>query len=71
MTVHSPSFWGTQAGLIVGCLLHGLPARIIGISADGNITYTVLQGTIAVSFTGMGVRHGDGRRLQRTGCGRR
>jgi C-terminal processing protease CtpA/Prc len=35
--------------------------------ADGNITYTVLPGGISVGFTGMGVRHGDGRQLQRMG----
>ncbi len=35
--------------------------------ADGNITYTFLPGNIAVSFSGMGVVHGDGRQLQRKG----
>lgn len=32
--VHATSSGGTQAGLIVGCALVGLPARVIGISAD-------------------------------------
>jgi 1-aminocyclopropane-1-carboxylate deaminase/D-cysteine desulfhydrase-like pyridoxal-dependent ACC family enzyme len=32
--VHSTSSGGTQAGLIAGCALFGLKARIIGISAD-------------------------------------
>jgi len=35
--------------------------------ANGNITYAVVPGNIVLRFTGMGVRHGDGRRLQRTG----
>jgi len=32
--VHSTSSGGTQAGLIAGCALFGLKARVIGISAD-------------------------------------
>lgn len=32
--VHSTSSGGTQAGLVAGCILHDLPARVIGISAD-------------------------------------
>ena len=32
--VHASSSGGTQAGLTVGCALHGLPTRVIGISAD-------------------------------------
>lgn len=32
--VHSSSSGGTQAGLIAGCALFGLKARVIGISAD-------------------------------------
>jgi 1-aminocyclopropane-1-carboxylate deaminase/D-cysteine desulfhydrase-like pyridoxal-dependent ACC family enzyme len=32
--VASTSSGGTQAGLIAGCALHGLPTRVIGISAD-------------------------------------
>ena len=32
--VHASSSGGTQAGLTAGCALHGLPTRVIGISAD-------------------------------------
>jgi D-cysteine desulfhydrase family pyridoxal phosphate-dependent enzyme len=32
--VHSTSSGGTQAGLVAGCRLLGLPTRVIGISAD-------------------------------------
>ena len=32
--VHSTSSGGTQAGLIAGAALLGLPTRIIGVSAD-------------------------------------
>ena len=32
--VHSTSSGGTQAGLVAGCALFGMPARVIGISAD-------------------------------------
>jgi D-cysteine desulfhydrase family pyridoxal phosphate-dependent enzyme len=32
--VLSTSSGGTQAGVVAGCALHGLPARVIGISAD-------------------------------------
>jgi 1-aminocyclopropane-1-carboxylate deaminase/D-cysteine desulfhydrase-like pyridoxal-dependent ACC family enzyme len=32
--VHSTSSGGTQAGLVAGCTLHGLPTRVLGISAD-------------------------------------
>jgi 1-aminocyclopropane-1-carboxylate deaminase/D-cysteine desulfhydrase-like pyridoxal-dependent ACC family enzyme len=32
--VHASSSGGTQAGLIAGCALLGLPARVIGVSAD-------------------------------------
>jgi C-terminal processing protease CtpA/Prc len=35
--------------------------------ANGNVTYMVLPGGIIVRFTGLGVRHGDGRQLQRIG----
>ena len=42
--VHSTSSGGTQAGLAAGCALHGLPTRVLGISADdpaGSIRDTV------------------------------
>jgi len=32
--VHSSSSGGTQAGLVAGCLIAGLPTRVIGVSAD-------------------------------------
>lgn len=32
--VHATSSGGTQAGLVAGCALHGLPTRVIGVSAD-------------------------------------
>ena len=32
--VHATSSGGTQAGLVAGCMLAGLPTRVIGISAD-------------------------------------
>jgi 1-aminocyclopropane-1-carboxylate deaminase/D-cysteine desulfhydrase-like pyridoxal-dependent ACC family enzyme len=32
--VHSTSSGGTQAGLVAGCILHGLDTRVVGISAD-------------------------------------
>jgi D-cysteine desulfhydrase family pyridoxal phosphate-dependent enzyme len=32
--VHSTSSGGTQAGLVAGCALNGMPTRVIGISAD-------------------------------------
>jgi 1-aminocyclopropane-1-carboxylate deaminase/D-cysteine desulfhydrase-like pyridoxal-dependent ACC family enzyme len=32
--VHSTSSGGTQAGLVAGCRLAGIPTRVIGISAD-------------------------------------
>ncbi len=35
--------------------------------ANGNITYAVVPGNIVIRFTGMSVRHGDGRQLQRMG----
>ena len=32
--VHATSSGGTQAGIVAGCALHGLSARVIGVSAD-------------------------------------
>jgi 1-aminocyclopropane-1-carboxylate deaminase/D-cysteine desulfhydrase-like pyridoxal-dependent ACC family enzyme len=32
--IHPASSGGTQAGIVAGCALHGLGARVIGISAD-------------------------------------
>jgi 1-aminocyclopropane-1-carboxylate deaminase/D-cysteine desulfhydrase-like pyridoxal-dependent ACC family enzyme len=36
--VHSTSSGGTQAGLVAGCRLLGLPTRLVGISADDSAT---------------------------------
>jgi len=50
--VHATSSGGTQAGLVAGCALHGLPTRVLGISADdpaGSIAATV-----RAIITGMG-----------------
>jgi 1-aminocyclopropane-1-carboxylate deaminase/D-cysteine desulfhydrase-like pyridoxal-dependent ACC family enzyme len=49
--VHSTSSGGTQAGLVAGCLLHGLNARVIGISADE--ASGVLSRDIAAILAGM------------------
>ena len=35
--------------------------------ANGEVTGAVLPGGISFGFTGMSVRHGDGRQLQRVG----
>ncbi len=32
--IHASSSGGTQAGLVAGCVLYGLPTRVIGVSAD-------------------------------------
>lgn len=32
--VHATSSGGTQAGLVAGCLIHGMTTKVIGISAD-------------------------------------
>jgi 1-aminocyclopropane-1-carboxylate deaminase/D-cysteine desulfhydrase-like pyridoxal-dependent ACC family enzyme len=32
--VHATSSGGTQAGIVAGCVLHGLSARVLGVSAD-------------------------------------
>jgi L-cysteate sulfo-lyase len=32
--VHASSSGGTQAGLVAGCLLHDLPTKVMGVSAD-------------------------------------
>ena len=43
--IHSSSSGGTQAGLITGCALLGLRARVVGVSADE--TSSSLRSTIA------------------------
>jgi len=37
------------------------------VGANGNVTYMVMPGAVYISFTGMDVRHLDGRQLQRVG----
>ena len=34
LIVTSTSSGGTQAGLVAGCVLHGIPTRVLGVSAD-------------------------------------
>jgi D-cysteine desulfhydrase family pyridoxal phosphate-dependent enzyme len=41
--VHSTSSGGTQAGLVAGCRLLGLPTRVIGVSADDTSQSLQLQ----------------------------
>jgi C-terminal processing protease CtpA/Prc len=62
----------TQSAAEHTCLLLETVADVTFVGsptsgADGNITYTFLPGNIALSFTGMGVLHADGRQLQRKG----
>ena len=62
--VHASSSGGTQAGLTAGCALHGLPTRVIGISADdpASSIETVVRGIIS----GLGAMIGvDGDTLAR------
>ena len=37
------------------------------VGANGNVTWAVLPGNLSISFSGLGVRHADGRQLQRLG----
>jgi 1-aminocyclopropane-1-carboxylate deaminase/D-cysteine desulfhydrase-like pyridoxal-dependent ACC family enzyme len=50
--VHSTSSGGTQAGLVAGCTLHGLPTRVLGISADDPAAS--IRGTVRAVIAGMG-----------------
>ena len=59
---HSTSSGGTQAGLVAGCALHGLPTRVIGISADEPVAG--IQATVSAIVEGIGEMLGvDGRAL--------
>ena len=49
--IHSTSSGGTQAGLVAGCRLLGLPTRVIGISADDSAAS--LKSTIATIVSGV------------------
>ena len=50
--VHSTSSGGTQAGLVAGCTLHGLPTRVLGMSADDPADS--IRATVRDVITGMG-----------------
>ncbi|HJZ73814.1 MAG TPA: pyridoxal-phosphate dependent enzyme [Vicinamibacterales bacterium] len=55
--IHSTSSGGTQAGLVAGCRLLGLPTRVIGISADDSAAS--LQATIGAIVNGIAEMLGD------------
>jgi len=46
--VHSTSSGGTQAGLVAGCRLLGLPTRVVGVSADDSSSSLQAQVTTIV-----------------------
>ena len=50
--VHSTSSGGTQSGMLAGCAIYELPARVIGISADDPAAS--IQQTVREVMTGMG-----------------
>jgi 1-aminocyclopropane-1-carboxylate deaminase/D-cysteine desulfhydrase-like pyridoxal-dependent ACC family enzyme len=50
--VHASSSAGTQAGLAAGCALHGLPTRVLGVSADE--TAADLRAAVRNVIVGMG-----------------
>lgn len=50
--VHSTSSGGTQAGLVAGCAVHGLPTRVLGISADDSAES--IRATVRDIIEGMG-----------------
>ncbi len=50
--VHSSSSGGTQAGLVAGCALFGLPSRVLGISADDPAAS--IRDTVRGIISGMG-----------------
>jgi len=54
--IHSSSSGGTQAGLIAGCALFGLRARVIGVSADDPAA--ALKHTVTELLDGMATRLG-------------
>ena len=57
--VHSTSSGGTQAGLVAGCRLLGLPTRVVGISADDSSAS--LQSQVRAIISGIAdlLRHGS------------
>jgi 1-aminocyclopropane-1-carboxylate deaminase/D-cysteine desulfhydrase-like pyridoxal-dependent ACC family enzyme len=54
--IHSTSSGGTQAGMVGGCALFGLRARVIGISADEPVA--VLEPVVRAILDGMAERLG-------------
>jgi 1-aminocyclopropane-1-carboxylate deaminase/D-cysteine desulfhydrase-like pyridoxal-dependent ACC family enzyme len=63
--VHASSSGGTQAGLTAGCALHGMPTRVIGISADDPASS--IEGTVLEIIVGLGAMLGtDGDALARS-----
>jgi len=50
--VHATSSGGTQAGLVAGCTLYGLPTRVLGISADD--PSASIRDTVRGVIAGMG-----------------
>ena len=50
--VHASSSGGTQAGLVAGCALYGLPTRVIGVSADDPAS--VIAGKVGDIIEGVG-----------------
>ena len=63
--VHASSSGGTQAGLTAGCALHGLPTRVIGISADDPAAS--IESTVRTIIAGLGKMAGaDGEALARS-----
>jgi len=56
--IHSSSSGGTQAGLVAGCRLFGLPTKVIGISADerADDLEAIVRNLIKEMATRLGVR---------------
>ena len=62
--VHASSSGGTQAGLTAGCALHGLPTRVVGISADDPVAS--IEAEVRRIVAGLGAMLGtDGDALAR------
>lgn len=57
--LHSSSSGGTQAGLIAGCALFGLRARVIGVSADESAQSLrgIVGGLLEVMADRLGTKH--------------
>jgi len=63
--VHASSSGGTQAGLTLGCALHGLATQVIGISADDPAPS--VESTVRNIIDGLGsMAGGDGSALARS-----